>query len=112
MAPPAELNVGSIPVGEHDADWFRVMAAATGSSLRVKTASIVGYFVRRRKQEYEKIIGYLARKYGLEWDECFLRLLRGEDLGTPLKTFTVDPAMEAAIASGAIEFEPPPDQQS
>ena len=97
------LNVGSLPLGEHDADWLKVMAAASNSSLRVKVASVVGYYIRRRKAEYVEIIRYTANKHGLTFDECFHRLLKGEKLGEVVEGFEVDPRMEAAIVSGDIQ---------
>lgn len=93
------LNLGSLPLGEHDADWFRVMSAASNSSLRVKAASVIGYFVRRRKTEYVGIVAYLARKHGLSFDECFHRLRNDEELPPALDYFEVDPHIEAEIQS-------------
>ena len=91
------INFGNIPLGDHDADWFKVMAAASNSSLRVKAASVIGYFVRRRKEEYREIIQYTANKYGISFDECFNKLKNGESLGDPLDYFEVDPKMESKI---------------
>lgn len=93
----ADLNIGSVPLGDHDADWFVVMARATGDSTRVKAGSVIGCYVRRRKQEYILIIEYIARKYGLSFSECFHRLRKGEDLGTPLSEFDLDYEVEALI---------------
>lgn len=92
------VNFGNIPLGDHDADWFRVMSAASNSSLRVKAASVIGYFVRRRKDEYREIIQYTANKYGISFDECFNKLKNGEDLGKPLAYFEVDPKIEDKIS--------------
>lgn len=91
------IDFGNVPLGDHDADWFRVMSAASNSSLRVKAASVIGYFVRRRKDEYREIIQYTANKHGLSFDDCFNKLKNGEDLGEPLDYFQVDTAMEAKI---------------
>lgn len=92
------VSPGNIPLGDHDADWLRVMAAASNSSLRVKVASVLGYYVRRRKGEYEEILRYLAAKYGLSYSEVFNRLRKGEALGDPLDYFEIDPAVEQAIS--------------
>lgn len=104
MADPT-LNIGSIPLGDHDADWFVVMARATGDSIRVKAGSVIGYYVRRRKDEYKLIIEYIARKYGLTFSECFHRLRRGEDLGTPVSNFDVDYEIEGLISKIRSEKE-------
>lgn len=97
------LNVGSLPLGEHDADWFKVMTAVSNSSLRVKVASVVSYYVRRRKPEYIEIVQYTANKHGLTFDECFHRLLKGESLGKVVEGFEVNPALETAISHGDAE---------
>lgn len=96
----AQLTPGSIPMGDHDADWLKVMAAATDSSMRVKIASVLGYYVRRRKAEYIEIVSYIAAKHGLSFDECFHRLKNGEDLGQPLDYFPLDSTMESRISGG------------
>jgi hypothetical protein len=83
-----KLNIGSFDLGDHDRDWFIVMSRLGGRSIRANLSSVVGYYVRRRKQEYEEILGYTARKYGLTTDECFQRLLRDESLGSPIDDFS------------------------
>lgn len=79
----ADLNIGKIPLGEHDSDWFRVMSALGGRAIRVNAASVIGYYVRRRKEEYTEILRYTAEKHGLTPEECFQRLLKGEPLDAP-----------------------------
>lgn len=93
------LNVGSLPLSDHDADWIKAMATVSNSSLRVKLASIVGYYVRRRKEEYLEIIDYTAQKYDLSFDECFKRLSNNEDLGEPKKDFTYNHRIEELLSS-------------
>jgi len=100
---PEGLNLGNLPLGDHDADWFRAMSGASNSSLRVKAASVLSYFIRRRKDEYREIIQYTANKYGLSFSECFNKLKEGEDLGEPLTYFQVDPVMEQKINGGGEE---------
>ena len=91
------LNIGSVNLGDHDVDWFKVMSAVTHQSVRSKAGSILGYYVRKRKEEYREIIQYTANKYGLSFDECFNKLKNGEPLGDPLDYFQVDPIMEKRI---------------
>ncbi|MGB5968172.1 MAG: hypothetical protein WBG70_07550 [Spirulinaceae cyanobacterium] len=87
----ADLSLGGVPMGDHDRDWFVVMSKLGGRSLRANASSVLGYYVRRRKEEYQEMLAYTSRKYGLTEDECFRRLLRGEDLGEPLKDFEAMP---------------------
>ena len=82
-----KLNIGSFDLGDHDRDWFIVMSRLGDRSIRANLSSVVGYYVRRRKQEYGEILAYTARKYGLTEDECFQRLLKDESLGTPVADF-------------------------
>jgi hypothetical protein len=82
------FQVGSIPLGDHDADWFKVMSKLGDRSIRANMASIVGYYVRRRKDEYKEILAYTAKKYGLTEDETFYRLLNDIDLGEPVDNFS------------------------
>jgi hypothetical protein len=79
------MNVGSFELGDHDSDWFLVMSRLGGRSVRANLSSVVAFYVRRRKAEYEGILNYTARRYGLTTDACFQRLLKGEDLGEPVE---------------------------
>lgn len=88
-----DLNIGKVPIGDHDGDWFKVMSRLGGRAIRVNAASVLGYYVRQRKDEYEKILHYTARKYGISPDECFQRLLNDEDLGEPVKDFSEAPPL-------------------
>lgn len=78
----------SIDLGDHDRDWFVVMSRLGNRSIRANLQSIVGYYVRRRKTEYQEMLVYTAKKYGLTEDECFQRLLKGESLGEPVADFS------------------------
>jgi hypothetical protein len=84
----ARLNLGSIDLGDHDLDWFVVMSKLGGRSTRANLSSVVGCYVRRKKDEYKLILTYTARKYGLTEDECFHKLLKDEPLGTPVEGFS------------------------
>jgi len=88
-----DINIGSVTMGDHDADWYRVMCKLGGRSIRANTSSVLGYYVRRRKSEYSEILQYTARKYGLTPDETFKRLLNDEPLGEPLKDFVEAPPL-------------------
>lgn len=86
-----DLNIGSISLGEHDRDWFMVMSKLSGRSLRANASNIIECYVRQRKDNYQELLAYTARKYGLTTDECFEKLLRGEELGTPIENFSEQP---------------------
>jgi hypothetical protein len=77
----------SIDLGDHDRDWFVVMSKLGNRSIRASLSNVVGCYIRRRKAEYQEILEYTARKYGLTEAECFQKLLKGESLGNPVENF-------------------------
>ncbi|MBP5971570.1 hypothetical protein HW132_02155 [Brasilonema sp. CT11] len=70
-----KVTISSFELGDHDKDWFIVMCRLGSRSIRANLSSVVGCYVRRRKEEYREILAYTARKYGLTEDECFRRAL-------------------------------------
>lgn len=86
-----DLKIGSIPLGEHDLDWFTVMSKLGNRSIRANAGSVIGFYVRRRKDEYREILAYTARKYGLTEGEVFRRILNNEDLGEVVEDFEAMP---------------------
>lgn len=93
----ANLNIGTVSLGDHDSDWLKAMAQATGSSMRSKVTSALSYYVRTHKEEYKIIIEYTARKHGLTFSDCFHRLRSNQDLGSPVSNFDIDYEIEEMI---------------
>ena len=93
MQAMTDINLGTVPMGDHDADWFKVMCKLSNRSLRANAASVLGFYVRRHKSEYVEILTYTARKHGLTPDEVFRRLLNDEPLGEPLVNFRESPPL-------------------
>ncbi|MGK7927609.1 MAG: hypothetical protein AB4290_20610 [Spirulina sp.] len=83
----ADLNLGRISMGDHDLDWFLVMCRLRDRSIRANVANVLSYYVQRRKKEYEEMLSYTARKYGLTESELFHKLLNNEELGEPVEDF-------------------------
>ena len=79
------FSVGTVPLGDHDQDWFVVMTKLANKSLRANVANVLSFYVRRRKEEYREILEYTAKKYGITPEECFERLKNGEDLDSLAK---------------------------
>lgn len=88
-----DINLGTVPMGDHDADWFKVICRLSNRSLRANAATVLGAYVRRHKAEYVEILIYTARKHGLTPDEAFRRLLNDEPLGEPLDNFRDAPPL-------------------
>lgn len=71
------------------------MSRLRGDSTRGNASSVIGYYVRRRKKQYESMLAYAAAKYGLTREEVFRRLLNDESLGEPVEGFSVpEPTLE------------------
>ena len=77
----ALLRTGSIELGEADLDEFMVMCKLSGKSIRAKLATVLMYYMARKRKEYREKLAYTAAKHGLTPEETFKRLLNDEDLG-------------------------------
>ncbi|WP_446394500.1 hypothetical protein [Coleofasciculus sp. E1-EBD-02] len=78
----------NLELADHDYDWLILISKLSNRSLRACVQSAITFYVRRQKPEYEKILSYTARKYGLTDMECLQRLLKGESLGEPVENFS------------------------
>ena len=67
----SDLQSGSIPLSEHDHDWFKVMTNMAERSIRANLGNVLSDFVASQKPAYVEKIQYEANKYGLEFDEVF-----------------------------------------
>lgn len=79
-----EINLGSVKLGDFNKDWLIVASKLSGRSVRANVISIIGFYLQRQQEKYEKHLEYTAKKYGLTRDECFYRLLNDLDLGDPV----------------------------
>lgn len=73
-----KLNAGSVDLTEDEIDWLKVITNLSGESLRAQLRQIIKGHLIRFKPHYSKQIGYVARKYGLSWEEAFARLTKEE----------------------------------
>jgi hypothetical protein len=87
----AKLSLGQIDLGDFDRDWFIVMSRLGGKSIRSNASSVLGFYVRRRLNEYKEMLGYTARKHGLTEEECFALLLKDQELPAPIEGFSEMP---------------------
>ncbi|MGD1850928.1 MAG: hypothetical protein ACFCBU_10075 [Cyanophyceae cyanobacterium] len=84
-------------MSERDVDYFRAMVHAYGWTIRMKVSDALTRLVREHEYEFNRVVGYSARKYGLTFDEAFHRFRNKESLGEPLANFPVDPEMEEKL---------------
>lgn len=69
-----KFNVGSIDLSEDEVDWLSVAINLSDTSIRAQIAQIVQGHIIRFKPHYRRKVAYVARKYGLTWEEAFQRL--------------------------------------
>ncbi len=72
------LNTGSVDLSEDEIDWLKVICNLSGTSLRAQLSQILSGHIVRFKPHYSRKVAYVARKYGLTWEEAFQRLTLGQ----------------------------------
>jgi hypothetical protein len=72
------LNVSSLDLTEDEIDFLKAICNLSGESIRAQLRQIVKGHLVRFKPQYLKQVNYLARKYGLTFEETFARLVEGE----------------------------------
>lgn len=66
--------MSSIDLSEDEIDWVRAICNVSGISVRAQVAQIIQGHLVRFKPHYKKKIAYVARKYGLTFEEAFVLL--------------------------------------
>lgn len=72
------LNTGSVDLSEDEIDWLKVICNLSGTSLRAQFSQIISGHIVRFKPHYSRKVAYVARKYGLTWEEAFQQLTQGQ----------------------------------
>lgn len=68
------FQIGSIDLSEDEIDWLKVATNINGTSIRSQVGQALQGHLLRFKPHYKRKIAYVARKYGLTWDEAFKKL--------------------------------------
>jgi hypothetical protein len=68
------FQIGSIDLSEDEIDWLKVVVNLNSTSVRAQVGQIVQGHLVRFKPHYKRKVAYVARKYGLTWEEAFKRL--------------------------------------
>ncbi|HEY9298371.1 MAG TPA: hypothetical protein VIQ31_18845 [Phormidium sp.] len=71
------LQVSSVDLAEDEIDWIRAICNLSGISIRAQVTQILQGHLIRFKPHYKRKISYVARKYGLTFEEAFARLQEG-----------------------------------
>jgi hypothetical protein len=66
--------VSSVDLAEDEIDWIRAVCNLSGISVRAQVTQIIQGHLIRFKPHYKRKIAYVARKYGLTFEEAFARL--------------------------------------
>lgn len=72
------VNVGAVDLSDRTAAWLRVAANINGESMRVRVAKALDGHIKRFKPSYAADIKFLARQWGLKWEEMFVLLNKHE----------------------------------
>jgi hypothetical protein len=75
--PLPRLPLSSIDLAEDDIDWLKAICNLNGISTRAQITQIIQGHIIRFKPHYKRKIAYVARKYGLTFEEAFVRLQTG-----------------------------------
>lgn len=68
------FQIGSLDLSEDEIDWLKVAANLSGTSIRAQVGQALQGHLLRFKPHYKRKIAYVARKYGLTWEEAFKKL--------------------------------------
>ena len=72
--PLPRLQISSVDLAEDDIDWIKAICNLNGISIRAQITQIIQGHIIRFKPHYKRKIAYVARKYGLTFEEAFVRL--------------------------------------
>jgi hypothetical protein len=72
--PLPRLQVSSVDLAEDDIDWLKAVCNLSGISVRAQVTQIIQSHLARNKPQYRRKIAYIARKYGLTFEEAFAQL--------------------------------------
>jgi hypothetical protein len=68
------FQIGSIDLSEDEIDWLKVSASLSSTSVRAQVGQAIQGHLVRFKPHYKRKVAYVARKYGLTWEEAFKKL--------------------------------------
>lgn len=75
------LNTGALDMSQDEEDWLRAISAMNNETVKSILVQAWRGHLCRHKAHYIKKLRYLAERHGLTIEECFKRLVKGEDLG-------------------------------
>jgi hypothetical protein len=76
-----KVNTGALDMSQDEEDWLRAISVMNNETVKsILVQSWRGHLCRH-KAHYIKKLRYLAERHGLTIEECFRRLVKGEDLG-------------------------------
>ncbi len=73
-----KVNVGTVDLSDRTTAWLRVGANVNGESMRVRIAKALDEHIKQFKSTYAADIRFLARQYGITWEQMFILLNKHE----------------------------------
>ncbi len=75
------LTLGYLELSQDEYDWLQAITRMNEDSLKSSIVQAWRGHLCRHKPHYMKKLRYLSERHGLTVEECFKRLVVGEDLG-------------------------------
>jgi hypothetical protein len=85
------VNIGAVDLSDRTACWLRVAANINAESMRVRVAKALDGHVKRFKPSYAADVTFLARQWGVTWEQMFVLLNKKEP---PFSTEDIEWARE------------------
>ena len=79
------LTLGYLELSQDEYDWLQAITRMNEDSLKSSIIQAWRGHLCRHKAHYMKKLRYLSERHGLPLEECFRRLVVGEDLGAVVK---------------------------
>lgn len=76
-----KVNTGALEMSQDEEDWLRAISRMNSETVKSILVNAWKGHLNRHKAHYLRKVRYLAEMHGLTVEECFRRLVVGEDLG-------------------------------
>ena len=103
------LNIGSVDLTEDEIAWLQVVSNLSGESIRAQLRQVIKGHLIRFKPQYCKQINYVARKYGLSFEDAFAMLaIQQPPLGEIVEEFPISEIEEVTNFGVEVNVKPSP----
>lgn len=92
----ARLTPGYLDMSQDEYDWIQAISNLNAETVKMILLGAFRGHLAKNKRHYIRKISYLANQRGLTFQECFRRLVKGEDLGEIVNECPIDVEEELA----------------